>query len=142
LCGGPGRPGFGGRLTRSIQPQRARIRKFLERDCAESQSQQCERIKTREHHQAVGIPTLLRLVCDTAAIRAWIATVCEAPVAAASPAGTRGNKFERVELRTLLRLTEPRSGPRVCEAQRFRWRARRMNSVFESDCCDQSFPLK
>src|SRR5678815_1828582 len=34
-------------------------------------------------------------------------------------AGARGNEFERVELRTLLRLTEPRSGPRVCDPQQY-----------------------
>jgi len=30
--------------------------------------------------------------------------------------------FGRLELLTLLRLTEPRSGPRLCEAQRLRFR--------------------
>src|ERR1043166_2694894 len=119
LCGGPGRPGFGGRLTRSIQPQRRRIRKLPERDCAESQSQQCSTCRdVRTFRGRLSFERCCGWSATQPRSRPRTATVCKAPVAAASPAGTRGNEFERVELRMLLRLTEPRSGAHLCEAQR------------------------
>src|SRR5947207_9624705 len=51
--------------------------------------------------------------------QAFQRTVC-LRLAATSPARTRWSEFKRVNLRTVLRLTEPRSGPRVCDSQQLR----------------------